>query len=190
MKIDLIYGTASPPGRLSKALKVFERALLSSGDIESATIDLSAMKLPPAGSMAPADYPADVQRTLESIAGAQAVVVFSPVFRAAAPGTLKNLFDLLPVEALESKPVGTVAMGASPHHFLAVDMDLQPILAWFGAIALPAGPYLTSRSFDSGVLIPEAESGLSAYARSVTEVAKRLQGIELLPRPLAAAARG
>ncbi len=190
MKIDLIYGTATPPGRLAKAMAAFEAALDAVAGLETATVDLSAITLPPAGSVAPDDLPDEARAALESIAAADGVVVFSPVFRAAAPGVLKNLFDLLPIEALEAKPVGTVAMGASPHHFLAVDADLHPIVAWFGAITMAAGPYLTSRSFENGALTGEAEAALGDYARSFAEVVKRLQGIQLLPRPLAAAARG
>jgi NAD(P)H-dependent FMN reductase len=36
--------------------------------------------------------------------------------RANYPGILKNLLDITPVEALQNKPVGIVAMGGSPHH--------------------------------------------------------------------------
>jgi len=188
MRIDVVYGTATPPGRLATAMRSFEAALRAAGATVSA-VDLSATALPPAGTLAPADVPAAARALLDSIAAADAVVVFSPIFRAAAPGVLKSFFDLLPIEALEGKPVGSVAMGATPHHYLAVDIDLHPILAWFGAITIPAGPYLTARSFEEGKLSAEAETALGEYAQTVVELARRLAGVTLRPRPLAAAAR-
>lgn len=188
MRIDLVYGTVTPPGRLATALRSFEKTLREDCGVAGETLDLAALPLPPAGSVWPDAMPAEVTAALEGIAAADALVVFSPVFRASAPGALKNLFDLLPVAALESKPVGTVAMGASPHHFLAVDSDLHPILAWFGAITLPAGPYLTGRSFEEGGLTAAAAGDLADYARSVAEAARRLSGLRVLPRPLAAGA--
>ena len=62
---------------------------------------------------------------MEQIVGASAVLIAAPVYRASYPGVLKNLLDIAPVEALQGKPVGIVAMGGSAHHFLGVDWQLR-----------------------------------------------------------------
>jgi FMN reductase len=84
------------------------------------------------------------------------VLLASPVYRGTFTGALKNLLDLTPIEALRAKPVGIVAMGATPHHYLGVDWQLRAVLAWFGARVLPTSVYLESAHFREGALADEA----------------------------------
>src|SRR5262245_3219619 len=90
------------------------------------------------------------------VAEADVVLVASPVYRGTFTGALKNLLDLVPVEALRDKPVGIVAMGATTHHYLGVDWQLRAVLAWFGALAAPTSVYLESAPFREGRLADEA----------------------------------
>jgi NAD(P)H-dependent FMN reductase len=60
----------------------------------------------------------DSARVVGQLAAADAMLPESPVYRGSFTGALKNLLDLTPVEALRSKPVGIVAMGATLHHYL------------------------------------------------------------------------
>lgn len=189
MRIGVIYGTATPPGRLATAMRSFEAKLKAAGATVD-IVDLSTTALPMAGTVMPNDLPAAAKAMLDRVAAAEAIVVFSPIYRATAPGVLKNLFDLMPLETLEGKVVGSVAMGTTLHHYLAVDIDLHPILAWFGALTIPAGPYLSAKSFEDGKLTADTETALGEYAETVVELARRLQGVKIRPRPLAAAAKG
>jgi FMN reductase len=190
MKLALIYGTASPAGRLAAAMKSFRAAAEADKRASASELDLAAAPVDwadgrPYEKLSPAS-----QRALDMVSGAAGAVIFTPVYRATAPGALKNLFDLIPVEALEAKPVGIVAMGATPHHFLGVDADLHPILAWFGAVMVPPGLYLTSASFEQGAPTKSAADELAGYARTMVDFTARLAGAKLEPRPLAARARG
>jgi hypothetical protein len=56
---------------------------------------------------------------------------------------------------LQNKPVG-VAMGGSPHHYLAVDTQLRQVLAWFGALVAPTSVYITGGDFRDGRLASDA----------------------------------
>jgi FMN reductase len=115
------------------------------------------------------------------------VVFAAPVYRASFPGVLKNLLDLLPVEALRDKPVGIVAMGGSPHHYLGVDSHLRMVLAWFGALALPNSVYLTNRDFAEGQLASEgAAADLAALGDALATLAAAVAGKQFGPVPLAA----
>jgi NAD(P)H-dependent FMN reductase len=190
MKLALIYGTAAPAGRLAAAMKSFKTAAEADARVSVAELDLSAAALDWADGR-PHDKLSSVSRhTIDEIAAAAGAVIFTPVYRAAAPGALKNLFDLLPLEALEAKPVGVVSMGATLHHFLGVDADLHPILAWFGAVMVPPGVYLTAASFEAGAPSKAAADELGGYAGTVIDFMARLAGARLTPRPLAARARG
>ena len=90
------------------------------------------------------------------------------MYRASFTGALKNLLDLTPVEALRGKPVGIVAMGASPHHYLGVDWHLRAMLAWFGALVVPTSVYLESGHFQDGKLVdPAARAALGDLAAAL-----------------------
>ena len=100
---------------------------------------------------------------------------------------LKNLLDITPVEALQNKPVGIVAMGGSPHHYLAVDTQLRAVLAWFGALVTPTGVYLTGADFKEGQLASEAaRNDLAALTADADHAGERLDPASLGPPPLAA----
>ena len=87
------------------------------------------------------------------------------------------------------KVCGLVGMGATDHHYLAVDTQLRPVLAWFGAHVAPVAVYLQSRQFQEGRLAdPEAISSLEALADAVVAMrqAAAKQGGMMGPSPLAA----
>jgi FMN reductase len=131
-------------------------------------------------------YPDDTAAVVGRVAAADAVLLASPVYRATFTGALKNLLDLLPVEALRGKPVGIVAMGATPHHYLGVDWQLRAVLAWFGALTLPTSVYLDSASFRDGQLAdPQARAALADLVTGAQALAGAARDT-LGPPPLAA----
>ncbi len=67
-----------------------------------------------------------------------AVVVATPIYKAAYTGGLKALFDILPQSALRGKTVLPLATGGSPAHLLAIDYALKPVLSALGASDLAA----------------------------------------------------
>ncbi len=190
MKLALVYGTAAPAGRLATALSHFKAAVEAEDGASAPPLDLSKTSFDWADGRPQDQLSAPTQEAIREVSSCSALVIFAPVYRATAPGALKNFLDLLPVSALEAKPVGIVAMGATPHHFLGVESDLHPILSWFGAVSIPPGVYLTSSSFESGRPTTAASEELTFYARTMIAFTRRLDGIRLAPRPLAARSRG
>jgi FMN reductase len=188
MKLVMVVGAATPPGRLNRAIEDVAAELAARRpDIAVETIGLAATRLEICDGRPTESYDAVTRRTIEVIAGADGVLLAAPVYRASFPGVLKNLLDLLPVEALRDKPVAIVAMGGSPHHYLAVDSHLRLVLAWFGAIALPNAAYLTGRDFTDGKLAAEgAVADLRALAEGLAAMAEAVKGKSFGPTPLAA----
>jgi multimeric flavodoxin WrbA len=74
---------------------------------------------------------------------AKSVLLATPIYRGMFTAALKNLLDWLPLESLEGKRVGLIASGATPHHYLMIDLTLRPLLAWFNAAPIPGSVYLT-----------------------------------------------
>ncbi len=183
----MLIGAATPPGRLAAAMAFTAQALRD----DAAGLDIDVMNLAET-SIDTCDgrlldrYSADTRRAVDRIAGAMAVLIAAPVYRASFPGVLKNLLDIAPVEALQGKPVGIVAMGGSAHHYLAVDTQLRQVLGWFGALVAPTGAYLTGADFRDGQLIPgPASADLVALAQTLLTL-QRLDPASLGPKPLAA----
>ena len=77
------------------------------------------------------------------MAEADIVVVATPVYKAAYSGVLKVFLDLLPQTALKGKTVLPLATGGSPHHMLALDYALRPVLQSLGAKNILPGIYAT-----------------------------------------------
>jgi FMN reductase len=177
-RLAAVVGSATPPGRLRRAIS----EALDRASTETTLLDLADHPLPFAGTGTP-DAP-----ILHGIADAQAVLLATPVYRGTYTGALKNLLDLLPVEALQGKPVGIVAMGATDHHSLGADWHLRDVLAWFGAVAAPTGVYLTSRDFEDGVPSERAARTLDELLAGLSALAGALPS-QLGPPPLAARPR-
>jgi FMN reductase len=74
-----------------------------------------------------------------AIANASAVVVATPVYKAAYSGLLKTLLDLLPQFAFAGKVVLPLASGGSIANVLAIDYALRPVLSSMGATHIVPG---------------------------------------------------
>jgi FMN reductase len=188
--LAVVIGAATPPGRLARAAQTLaELARADRLEFTVEVVDLATAPVELCDGRPDDAYGATTRATVGAIGAAHAVVFAAPVYRASYPGVLKNLLDLLPVEALRGKPVGIVAMGASQHHYLGVDTQLRAVLAWFGALMAPTSVYLTSADFESGRLVsPAALDELRALTDTVLTLAERLANAPLGPDPLAARA--
>lgn len=110
------------------------------------------------------------------IGQARAVIIATPIYKAAYSGVLKSFLDLLPQKALAGKLVLPIATGGSAAHMLAIDYALSPVLSALGAQTILQGVYL----LDSQVQLSQAGIQLE------TEAAERLdRGLQVLASELA-----
>ena len=84
-----------------------------------------------------------ISQAVAQVAAARVLVVSTPVYKAAYSGVLKVFLDLLPQTALKGKTVLPLATGGSPHHMLALDYALRPVLQSLGAKHILPGIYAT-----------------------------------------------
>jgi FMN reductase len=183
----MLVGAATPPGRLFAAIAVAAEAARASGDAAVDILNLAEVPIEICDGRPLEAYGGATRQAVARIAGAGAVLIGAPVYRASFPGVLKNLLDITPVEALQNKPVGIVAMGGSPHHYLAVDGQLRQVLAWFGALVAPTSVYLTSGDFRDGQLASEStRQDLAALTHTLMMLARRIDPTSFGPPPLAA----
>lgn len=187
-KLLMLVGAATPPGRLAAAVAFAAEQVAA--DLEDVAVDilnLAETAIDVCDGRALEAYGEATRQAVARIASAEAVLIGAPVYRASFPGVLKNLLDIAPVEALQNKPVGILAMGGSPHHYLAVDTQLRAVLGWFGALVAPTGVYVTGSDFKDGQLAAEsARADLTALVDTLVLLARQLDPAALGPKPLAA----
>ena len=186
MKLVCVVGSAAKSHRTRRAVEaVAAGAREAAADVAVDVVDLSEEPVSLADGRPLAQYPDGTAAVIGRVAGADCVVLATPVYRGSFTGALKNLLDHLPLEALEGKAVGLLATGATDHHFLAIDHQLRGVLAWFGAYQLPGSVYVAHAhmhgdAFESGTAARLAELGASTV-----ELCQRLpRGV---PRPHALA---
>ncbi|MDP2017364.1 NADPH-dependent FMN reductase [Hydrogenophaga sp.] len=124
-----------------------------------------------------------ISHALAQVASARALVVATPIYKAAYSGVLKVFLDLLPQTALKGKLVLPLATGGSPHHMLALDYALRPVLQSLAASHVLTGIYATDAQ------VPKDDDGEYQVG---SEIATRLDDAvntlfkEILRMPLAA----
>src|SRR5699024_3760422 len=59
------------------------------------------------------DYEGDTGYVAKTIMEADALIIGTPIFQASIPATLKNIFDLLPVNAFQDKVVSMLVTAGS-----------------------------------------------------------------------------
>ena len=183
-----IHGTVTRPGRLYQAIQSATSVLVGEGAPEVEILHLGDHRISFADGRPLSDYSDDTQAVVEQVVAADMYLIATPVFRASFTGALKNLLDHVPVEGLQGKACGLIGMGATDHHYLSVDTQLRPVLAWFGAHVVPGMVYLQSRHFQDGQLSdPQAIADLQSLGQSVVALHRVINGDELSgPPPLAA----
>ncbi|MGE0259372.1 MAG: NADPH-dependent FMN reductase [Alphaproteobacteria bacterium] len=184
----MLVGAATPPGRLAAAIDhAAEAARTAETGVAVDVLNLADTPIDICDGRALDAYGEATRQAVARISGAGAVLIGAPVYRASFPGVLKNLLDITPVEALQDKPVGILAMGGSPHHYLAVDTQLRAVLGWFGALVAPTSVYITGGDFKDGRLASEgARADVAALTSTLLMLASRLAPAALGPKPLAA----
>jgi FMN reductase len=184
----VVMGSVTPPGR---SLKAMEFAVRCAGEespgIDARLINLRDYRIAFADGRQPNEFGDDTEKLVEVIGEAATVIFASPVYRGSFTGSLKNLIDHLPVEALMGKPCGIIAIGATEHHFLGVDWHLRDVLGWFGALVAPTSAYLSAKDFADGEPNDDARAQLRALVSTVIKL--RAAAGAVGPIPLAARRR-
>lgn len=116
-------------------------------------IDLADYNLPFSDGRNYFDYDEETAKVLTKIMEADALVIGTPVFQASIPGTLKNLFDLLPVDALREKTVSIIVTAGTPKHYLMVEQQLKPILSYMKANIVPTYVFIEEQDIAGAQLI-------------------------------------
>jgi len=139
--MNLLAVNASP-SRPSRTRAVAELAVELEGGrlLDIASIDAEAL-------VQRREHPS-LDEAREAVAGADAVLLATPVYRATYSGILKAFLDLLPQDALDGRACVLVATGRVQAHFLSLDTGLRPVVASLRGWTVPTVVYAATEDFD------------------------------------------
>jgi FMN reductase len=150
-----ISGSPSSPSKTVTALEVALRRAAEHPDVTASLLALRDHDVVFCDGRDPADYTGDTRKVIDQVIDADAVIVGTPMYRGGYTGRLKNLFDVLPNDALEGKAVGLVATGGTDHHYLAVEHELKPLVGFFRAWPVPGAVYANNTHFSGDQLVDD-----------------------------------
>lgn len=176
-----LLGLSGSPSRnaasrtLSAVKQTVEYAHAQDSVIHMETINVRDLDVELCDGRDPSLYEGDTKTLIEKIVTADALILGTPVYRGSYTGILKNVFDVIPNDALVGKPVGIVVTGSTQHHYLAIEHEIKPLLGFFHAHALPGGVYLTPEHYNDSVLVDEgALERLQQLATAIVQFAKHV----------------
>ncbi|WP_035984527.1 NADPH-dependent FMN reductase [Leptolyngbya sp. KIOST-1] len=143
-KIVAIASSPSHPSRSYAVLEEAQKLLKAQG----AELEILLVRDLPAEDLLHARFDsAAINAATAQVTDADAVIISTPVYKAAYTGILKAFLDLLPQKALVGKPILPIATGGTLAHLLAIDYALNPVLGVLGATHILQGVYLVDSQF-------------------------------------------
>lgn len=147
MKIVVLSG--SNVGTKTKIAAEKVKALLENEkqDAEVTLLDLADYTMEFSDGRKYFEYEGDTGYVAETIMAADAIVIGTPIFQASIPATLKNVFDLLPVNAFLNKVVSMFVTAGTAKHYLIAEQQLKPILSYMKAHIVPTYVFIEEADF-------------------------------------------
>jgi FMN reductase len=145
MNVLLLGGSPSAPSSTWRLLQLVGARLAALGHRTALQIHELQIRELPAQALLRADLsdPA-LAAAAAQVRDADAVIIGTPVYKAAYSGILKTFLDLLPQDGLAGKIVLPLATGGSQSHMLALDYALRPVLASLAPRHILPSIYATS----------------------------------------------
>lgn len=147
MKITLVAG--SNVGSKTRTAMDYTRKIANEKypEVEFTLLDLAEYDLVFSDGRIYSEYEGDTKFVTETIMESDAIIIGTPTFQASIPATLKNIFDLLPVNAFRDKIVSTLVTAGTPKHYLMVEQQLKPILAYMKAQIVQTYVFIEEEDF-------------------------------------------
>ncbi len=154
-------------------------------DVTTDVIDLREVKISFCDGRPPEEYPDDTASVLERIQAADAYIIGTPIYRGSYTGALKNLLDHVPVEAFMGKVAGLVGNAYTDHHYLSIDQELKPVLAWLNMHIVPGSVYVRADQMKGGAITDElVQDHLRQLGEAVIGLCQSLKDGPQGPPPL------
>ncbi|MFB7638163.1 NADPH-dependent FMN reductase [Peribacillus butanolivorans] len=153
MKILGISGTILGSKTKITVEKVLEDVKEIDSNIEVELLDLKKYDLQFCDGRDPKTYMGDTKKVIDIVSSADAYIIGTPIIHGTMPGTLKNLFDLIPVDVMNNKVIGFVAVGGNHQHYLMIENQLKPIAGYFKSFVAPNYVFVHNDNFQDNKIV-------------------------------------
>ncbi|GGM26141.1 FMN reductase [Paraliobacillus quinghaiensis] len=116
-------------------------------DTEVTLLDLAEYEIQFSDGRNYLEYQGDTGHVTKTIMEADAIIIGTPIFQASIPATLKNIFDLLPVNAFRDRIVSMLVTAGSQKHYLIAENQLKPILGYMKAQIVQTYVFIEEANF-------------------------------------------
>lgn len=134
-----------------------------------AIIDLAPLAIDIAKAIV-AGFPGEkVQPAIETLAGADAIIAATPVYKAGMSGLFKSFIDLVDNDLLIARPVILAATAGTARHAMVADEQMRPLFAFLRAIPVPTSIFAAPEDWgapDLGKRIDRAATELTQFVAS------------------------
>jgi FMN reductase len=117
-----------------------------------------------------AGFPSEkVQAAIDTLAGADAIIAATPVYKAGMSGLFKSFIDLLDNDLLIAKPVVLAATAGTSRHAMVADEQMRPLFAFLRAIPVPTSIFAAPEDWaapELGTRIDRAATELTQFVQS------------------------
>ena len=93
-----------------------------------------------------------LQKAIDRLATADAVIASTPVYKAGISGLFKSFADVLDNDLLIAKPVILAATAGTSRHAMVVDEQLRPLFAFLRALPAPTSLFAAPEDWGSSTL--------------------------------------
>lgn len=176
-------GVSDPSSTRMLVDRIAQRSLdrLSGAGLSTslAIIDLAPLVIDIAKAIV-AGFPGDkLQAAIDTLAGADAIIAATPVYKAGMSGLFKSFIDLVDNDLLIAKPVILAATAGTARHAMVADEQMRPLFAFLRAVPVPTSIFAAPEDWgapDLGKRIDRAATELTQFvasgvARAITNAA-------------------
>ena len=154
--IVISAGTGEPSSTRMLADRIAQRTLAvlreTGIDASAGVIELAPLAVDIATATV-AGFPSEqLQTAIEQIAGADAIIAATPVYKAGISGLFKSFIDVLDNDLLIAKPVLLAATAGSSRHALVADEQMRPLFAYMRALTLPTSVFASPEDWGAAEL--------------------------------------
>ncbi|KZM54469.1 NAD(P)H-dependent oxidoreductase [Aeribacillus pallidus] len=147
MKLLGISGTITGSKTRIVVAKVLEEVKRYHPEVDIELLDMKNYDVQFCDGRDPSTYTGDTKKVIDIVSLADFYIIGTPIFQGSITGVLKNLFDLVPPQALRNKVMGFVATGGTYQHYLVIENQLKPIAGYFRAFVSPNYVYVHNDHF-------------------------------------------
>src|SRR5699024_5406883 len=150
----LLLSDSTVGSKTSTAMKYLDEAETNQDDaLNIQLFDLKNLDLSFSDGRNYLNYSGDTLELTTVLMQADIIFIGLSILQAAITGTVKNVFDLIPVNVFKDKIVAIIDTAGSPKHYLIAETQLKPILSYMKAQVMQTYVYIEERDFSNGTIV-------------------------------------